>query len=97
MIDSTGVLLGVVAAVDIEQALTRSQNGLDAHALLHKTPELRANQTLEDAIRALAATDDEGLPVLDTNGKIVVGWLTHRQLLHAYQARLDEYPITNMT
>ncbi len=97
VIDSTGVLLGVVAAVDIEQALTHSQNGLDAHALLHKTPELRANQTLEDAIRALAATDDEGLPVLDTNGKIVVGWLTHRQLLHAYQARLDEHPITNMT
>ena len=97
VIDSTGVLLGVVAAVDIEQALAHPQNGLDAHALLHKTPELRANQTLEDAIRALAATDDEGLPVLDTNGKIVIGWLTHRQLLHAYQARLDEHPITNMT
>jgi hypothetical protein len=37
----------------------------------------------------LAATDDEGLPILDADGEGVVGWLTHRRLLRAYHAHLD--------
>jgi hypothetical protein len=42
-------------------------------------------------VRALAASDDDGLPVLDTHGDGVVGWLTHRRLLRAYNAHLDEH------
>jgi CIC family chloride channel protein len=84
VLDHEGRLLGAVAAVDVEQALARSPTGLDAAALVHETPELRAEQSLQDAVRALATTDDEGLPVLDASGEHVVGWLTHRRLLRTY-------------
>ncbi len=36
------------------------------------------------------ATDEEGLPVLDSDGEVLVGWLTHRLLLRAYHAHLDQ-------
>jgi CIC family chloride channel protein len=59
--------------------------------VVRRAPELRVDESLEDAVRALAATDDEGLPILDTDGKGVVGWLTHRRLLRAYHAHLDQH------
>ena len=90
VVDDDGTLLGVVAAGDIEQAIGGPTPELTAASLGHATPELRANQSLEDAIRVLAATDAEGLPVLDADGELVVGWLTHRRLLRAYHAHLDE-------
>jgi CBS domain-containing protein len=52
-------------------------------------PELHADDTLEDAVQALAATDEEGLPVLAAHDDEVVGWLTHRRLLRAYRARVE--------
>jgi CIC family chloride channel protein len=88
VIDSDGTLLGVVAAVDVERAIAGSREGLTARALVRGVPELRVGESLEDAVRALASADEESLPVLDANGKQVVGWLTHRRLLRAYHARL---------
>ena len=41
-------------------------------------------------MRALASAEDEGLPILDAQGENVVGWLTHRHLLRAYHARLEQ-------
>jgi len=90
VIDADGSLLGVVSAGDVEQALASSQGGKDARALVHETPELRADQTLEEAVWRLGSTDDEGLPILDQDGNHVVGWLTHRQLLAAYRKRLGD-------
>ncbi len=90
VLDSDGRLLGVVAAVDIEQAITAGRGHLLAKALVHEVPELRIDETLEDAVRALAATDEESLPVLDSEGRKVVGWLTHRRLLRAYHSHLRE-------
>jgi CIC family chloride channel protein len=90
VIDHHGTLLGVITAADIEQAIAGPTHELNAHALVHQAPELRVDQSLEDAVRALAADDDEGLPILDTDGKGVVGWLSHRQLLRAYHAHLDK-------
>jgi CIC family chloride channel protein len=90
VIDIDGSLLGVVSAGDVEQALASSPKDKTARTLVHETPELRIDQTLEDAVWRLGSTDDEGLPVLDHHGELVVGWLTHRQLLRAYSKRLDE-------
>jgi len=92
VLESDGVLLGVVTATDIEQAIGGARKGLTAGSLVHEVPELRVDQSLEDAVRALAATDHEGLPVLDTDGEHAVGWLTHRRLLRAYHLRLDDPP-----
>jgi CIC family chloride channel protein len=50
----------------------------------HPTPELRAGDTLEHAVRVLARTDGDGVPVLSADGEAVVGWLTHRDVLRAY-------------
>ena len=82
VIDAHGTLLGVVAAIDVEHALARSADGLRAGSLLHSTPDLHAEQPLQDAVRALAATEDGGLPILDGADE-VVGWITHRRLLRA--------------
>jgi chloride channel protein, CIC family len=91
VIDDHGTLLGVVTAADIEQAIAHpTDDRLDAQALVHHAPEMHAEDSLEDAVRALAATDDEGLPILDPESERVVGWLTHRRLLRAYHAHLDE-------
>jgi CIC family chloride channel protein len=90
VIDASGTLLGVVSAGDVEQALANSPGDTTARTLIHETPELRVDQTLEEAIWRLGSTDDEGLPILDHDGNHVVGWLTHRQLLAAYRKRLGE-------
>jgi len=58
--------------------------------LVHHAPEMHADDSLEDAVRALAATDDDGLPILDPDSERVVGWLTNRRLPRAYHAHIDE-------
>jgi CIC family chloride channel protein len=90
VIAEDGSLLGVVSAGDVEQALASSSGASDARALIHKTPTLRVDQPLEEAVWQLGTTDDDGLPVLDTHSERVVGWLTHRNLLSAYRKRLDD-------
>ena len=81
-----GALLGVIDAADLEQSLTGETGNLTAASLLHAAHGLHASQTLEEAARALAASDEEGLPVLDADDHDVIGWLTHRRLLRAYGA-----------
>jgi chloride channel protein, CIC family len=89
VIDAQGCLLGVVVASDAERALQEDHDRFSAGALARGTPELHTDETLEDAVRALAVSDEEGLPVLAGDGRRVVGWLTHQQLLRAYRDRLN--------
>jgi CIC family chloride channel protein len=90
VVGSDGLLLGVVSAGDVEQALASSPGDTTARALVHETPWLHPDQTLEEAVWRLGSTDDDGLPVLDQDSEHLVGWLTHRQLLVAYRERLDQ-------
>src|SRR5262249_52764773 len=61
-----GSLLGVLAAVDVEQALTHDvDRSRVAAELIREAPTLQAHQSLEDAVAVLAAVDDEGVPVVD--------------------------------
>ena len=90
--DASGTLLGVVAAVDLEQAVTRDSTQIRlAGDLMREAPTVRLEDWLEDAVAVLAAGDDEGIPVINARGRIV-GWLTHRRVLRAYrrQAGLEE-------
>jgi chloride channel protein, CIC family len=85
--DDDGRLLGVVAAVDLERAVTRdSTQARLAADLMREAPTVRAGDSLEEAVAVLAAGDDEGIPVVDADGRMV-GWLTHRRVLRAYRAR----------
>jgi chloride channel protein, CIC family len=92
VIDKDGKLLGVIAATDVEQALggqEAADGQLAAAMLVRAAPQLRTNETLEEAVQALAASDEEGLPVLAAQEDRVVGWLTHRLLLRAYRTHLE--------
>ena len=51
VIDADGALLGIVTAIDVEQAIGNSRDGQTASSLVHETPELRVDQSLEDAVR----------------------------------------------
>ncbi len=88
--DDDGGLLGVVSAVDLERAIAKGadEGELTVAALTREAPPLRVHDTLEQAVLALAGTDEDALPVLAADGKELIGWLTHRRLLNAYRARL---------
>ena len=90
IIDDHGSLLGVIAAVDIERAISQSADQPPlAAALARAAPDLRADDSLEDAVHALGSTDNDGVPVLGDDHQLI-GWLTHRRLLRAYRKRSDE-------
>ena len=88
VIGDEGALLGIVSAADVEHAVANSSGEQTAHSLAHGAPDLRVDETLDQAIWKLSANDTDGLPVLDRDGERVVGWLTHRGLLRAYRERI---------
>jgi CIC family chloride channel protein len=90
VVDAEGTLRGTVTAQEVEQAMR--DNALDAVAgdLAQATPALSATQTLEQALGLLVRHEHPGLPVLAADGQDVIGWLTHRDVLHAYNARLEQ-------
>ena len=82
-----GVLLGIVAAADVERAIEHLPDGpVTAGALAQSVPQLHPQDSLEEAVGALGATEREGVPVVDEAGR-VIGWITHRQVLRAYLDR----------
>ena len=87
VLDERGRLLGVLDAGDVERAADDGRERLRAHDLLRAAPELRAVDSLERGIEAMAGSDEDGVPVLDAEGGELVGWLSHRGLLRAYDAR----------
>lgn len=88
--DHDGKLLGVVAAGDLERTIARDANGQQntAATLMREAPTLTAQDSLEQAILVLGASDDEALPVLAPDDGRLIGWLTHRRVLNAYRQRL---------
>jgi CIC family chloride channel protein len=89
VIGDTDNLIGVVAAADVEREL--GHNGGEppvAERIARAAATLRQDETLEHAILALGHTDGEGLAVVSDDGQSLVGWLTHRDVLGAYRARL---------
>jgi len=79
--------MGIIAAVDVERAIDHGPDDTaNGAGLAREVPRLLASDSLEDAVRALGGTDDEGLPVIDDNNQ-VLGWITHRRVLRAYLAR----------
>jgi CIC family chloride channel protein len=82
-------LLGVVSASDVERAIGEDRPWPNAAALVHRPPVLRVGESLEDAVGALTAGEEGGLPVLSASGEELVGWLTHRRLLRAYRSKRE--------
>jgi CBS domain-containing protein len=90
VVDADGTLRGTVTAHEVEQAMR--ENALDVMAgdLARTTATLSASQTLEQALGLLVRNDRPGLPVLAADRQYVIGWLTHHDVLHAYNERLEQ-------
>jgi CIC family chloride channel protein len=85
VLDADGRLAGLVSAIAVEEhAVAEGPAALLAAEIAHATPQLATGDTLEQAVRALARTDEPGLPVVAPGTHEVVGWLTHRDVLRAY-------------
>jgi CBS domain-containing protein len=89
VVDGDGAYRGTVTSQQVEQAMR--ENALDATAgdLAQDLSALRTGQSLEEALGALLRARS-GLPVVRGDGHRPVGWLTHLDVLRAYNARLQQ-------
>ena len=88
VLDASGTFVGTVTQQDTERA---ARDGVltTAAQLAVRTPVLRDDQTLEDAVGVLVHHDGSGLPVMKADDHEVVGWLSHRDVLAAYRRQAD--------
>ena len=89
IVDSEGQYRGVITAREVETAMRDSSPDIPIGGLAKGGPTVTVDQKLDDALAALVHHDLPGLVVLDENKQTVVGWLTHRAVLRAYQGRVE--------
>jgi CIC family chloride channel protein len=87
VIDPDGRYRGVISTRQLERALANSRPDATAGDLSEQPPTASLDQPLTDALPNLLHGETSGLPVLAGDETTVVGWLTHRDVLRAYQAR----------
>jgi CIC family chloride channel protein len=90
VLNGSGQYGGMVTAHGVERALADGELDVPIRGLVEDTPAVTAGQSLEQALAILLPQDSPGLPVLDKTGGAIVGWLDHRAVLVAYQARLSD-------
>lgn len=88
VVDADGRYRGTVTASQLEAGARDDAVEATAGKLAVLTPTIRAEQTLDDALRVLVTNDRAGLPVID--GGAVAGWLTHRDVLRAYSTSVHD-------
>jgi CBS domain-containing protein len=89
VVDETDAYLGIIGAQQVEQALREDDFDAVAGDLAERQPPLSSDESLEGALGALLH-DRTGLPVVAAGTEDPVGWLTHLDVLRAYNARLDQ-------
>ena len=93
VVDHDDALVGVLTATDVERAVSQpTEQPPTAAILARRTPRLHSHDTLEAAVIALGATDDEGIPVIGETDDQMIGWLTHQSVLRAYRSHLAQQP-----
>jgi CIC family chloride channel protein len=88
VVDDTGAYRGTVTSQQVEQAMRENALDADAGSLAREAAVIRPSQSLEDALAALLR-ERSGLPVVEPESGRVVGWLTHVDVLRAYNRRLE--------
>ncbi|MFE2283512.1 chloride channel protein [Streptomyces sp. NPDC059443] len=84
VIDAHGHYQGSVAARSLAEALRKGTPGEHSiQSVRDHPPNLLAGQSLEEALPLLAASESEGLAVLDEEGRHLLGWISHRSALLA--------------
>ncbi|HKV46014.1 MAG TPA: TrkA C-terminal domain-containing protein, partial [bacterium] len=89
VVDAHGAFRGMVTSHQVEEAMRDNAFDAEAGDLVVETATLRPGQTLEQALTLLVRHETTGLPVLGPDGRHVMGWLTHRDVLHAYNDHLE--------
>jgi CIC family chloride channel protein len=89
VVDGDGRYCGTLTAEQIEQAMRENALDATAGALAQDLPALTTDQTLEDALGALLR-GRSGLPVVEPHERRPVGWLSHVDVLRAYNTRLQQ-------
>lgn len=87
--DPDGTYRGTVIARDVEDSARENALEASAGSLARAVPILHPDQSLEQALGLLVRQDRSGLPVTSTEDSRILGWLTHRDVLAAYNARLQ--------
>lgn len=87
--DHDGTYRGTVIARDVEDSVRENALEASAGSLARAVPILHPNQSLEQALGLLVRQDRSGLPVTSAEDSRILGWLNHRDVLAAYNARLQ--------
>jgi CIC family chloride channel protein len=87
VVDADSRYRGVISTRQLERALADSRPDETAGDLAEQPPTASLDQSLADALPLLLHGETSGLPVLGHDETTVVGWLTHRDVLRAYQSR----------
>ena len=90
VLDESGRYRGAVTTREVEASVRESALDLTAGDLARELPALQRDQSLDDALGQLVEHERTGLPVVSRDGGHVLGWLTHRDVLRAYNHRLHE-------
>ena len=88
VVDGKGVYVGSITAERLEQALRNDELDARVDALTDPAPPLRVTQSIDESLTSLLRSR-HGLPVVDEGTEALVGWLTHTDVLHAYNARVS--------
>jgi chloride channel protein, CIC family len=89
VVDAAGRYRGALMARHVERSLEGGGADVSVGDIARELPTLTTTQTLQQALPALMQSDDAGLPVLDSEGRRVIGWLTHRDVLRLYHRRAE--------
>lgn len=89
VVDARGAYRGVVTARQVESAMRDNAIDVTAADLAELPAALAPGIDLEHALQQLIQEERSALPVIDDRSHSMVGWLTHRDLLIAYNARLE--------
>lgn len=87
VVDEEGTYRGVVTSRQVEEAMTGNALDVTAQSLMAEVAAVSPEMSLQEALAVLVQRSRGGVPVVE--GERLVGWLSHRDVLHAYHARLQ--------
>jgi CIC family chloride channel protein len=86
VIDDGGRYRGTVTAREVEQSMRDNAVDVTVGDLARELPTLEPEQSLERALGLLVRSE---AAVVSSDGRSIVGWLTHRDVLRLYNERLE--------
>ncbi len=93
VVDSEGAYLGTITARAVTEVLSDGKHDDAVVSSAVELPrELRASSSLNDAIPVLDDSEGSAVPVLDLEGKRLVGWLTPQAALGALRGDKPHQP-----